>query len=79
MSASTGLSTGAHLHLKIAAAKRFIRIKLPRGQVPKRTLLAGFEGERVRLGNMVTRGSPSRYKRATSAADLRAEILRGKE
>ena len=61
---STGLSTGAHLHYEILINGRFVdpmKIKLPRGRVLDGTLLAGFEGERVRLDNMITRGSPSRY------------------
>jgi murein DD-endopeptidase MepM/ murein hydrolase activator NlpD len=61
---STGLSTGAHLHYEILINGRFVdpmKIKLPRGRVLEGTLLAGFEQERIRLDNMMTRGAPSRY------------------
>jgi Peptidase family M23 len=60
---STGLSTGAHLRYEIPINNRFVdplKIKRPRGRVFDGTLLAGFEGERIRLDNMITRGSPSR-------------------
>ena len=60
---STGLSTGAHLHYEILINGRFVdpmKIKLPRGRVLEGTLLAGFEQERTRLDDMITRGSPSR-------------------
>jgi hypothetical protein len=61
---STGLSTGAHLHYEILINGRFVdpmKIKLPRGRVLEGTLLAGFETERTRVDDMITRGSPSRY------------------
>ena len=55
---STGLSTGAHLHYEILINGRFVdpmKIKLPRGRVLEGALLAGFEQERDRLDNMMTR------------------------
>jgi murein DD-endopeptidase MepM/ murein hydrolase activator NlpD len=61
---STGLSTGAHLHYEILINGRFVdpmKIKLPRGRVLEGQLLAGFDQERARLDNMMTRGTPSRY------------------
>jgi murein DD-endopeptidase MepM/ murein hydrolase activator NlpD len=61
---STGLSTGAHLHYEILINGRFVdpmKIKLPRGRVLESTLLAGFDQERTRLDNMMTRATPSRY------------------
>ena len=61
---STGLSTGAHLHYEILINGRFVdpmKIKLPRGRVLEGTLLAGFETERTRVDDIITRGSPSRY------------------
>ena len=61
---STGLSTGAHLHYEILINGRFVdpmKIKLPRGRVLEGQLLAGFDQERSRLDNMMTRGTPSRY------------------
>jgi murein DD-endopeptidase MepM/ murein hydrolase activator NlpD len=61
---STGLSTGAHLHYEIMINGRFVdpmKIKLPRGRVLDGTLLAGFDQERTRLDNMMTRGTPTRY------------------
>jgi murein DD-endopeptidase MepM/ murein hydrolase activator NlpD len=64
---STGLSTGAHLHYEILINGRFVdpmKIKLPRGRVLEGTLLAGFEGERKRLDNMITRGD-TRYADGT--------------
>jgi murein DD-endopeptidase MepM/ murein hydrolase activator NlpD len=61
---STGLSTGSHLHYEILINGRFVdpmKIKLPRGRVLEGQLLAGFDQERARLDNMMTRGTPSRY------------------
>jgi len=61
---STGLSTGAHLHYEILINGRFVdpmKIKLPRGRVLEGQLLAGFDQERARLDNMMTKGTPSRY------------------
>ena len=61
---STGLSTGAHLHYEILINGRFVdpmKIKLPRGRVLEGQLLAGFDQERSRLDNMMTRGTASRY------------------
>ena len=61
---STGLSTGAHLHYEILINGRFVdpmKIKLPRGRVLEGTLLAGFEQERTKVDDIITRGSPSRY------------------
>lgn len=55
---STGLSTGAHLHYEILVNSRFVdpmRIRLPRGRVLEGPLFAGFEQERSRLDNMMTR------------------------
>jgi murein DD-endopeptidase MepM/ murein hydrolase activator NlpD len=60
---STGLSTGAHLHYEILINGRFVdpmKIRLPRGRVLEGALLAGFEQERDRLDNMITRASPPR-------------------
>ena len=38
-----------------------MRIKLPRGRVLEGGLLAGFERERERLDNMMSRAATSRY------------------
>ncbi|HEY3679688.1 MAG TPA: M23 family metallopeptidase [Bradyrhizobium sp.] len=60
---STGLSTGAHLHYEILINGRFVdpmKIRLPRGRVLEGDLLAGFEQERDRLDNVLTRASPPR-------------------
>lgn len=60
---STGLSTGAHLHYEILINGRFVdpmKIRLPRGRVLEGELLAGFEQERDRLDNVITRASPPR-------------------
>jgi murein DD-endopeptidase MepM/ murein hydrolase activator NlpD len=61
---STGLSTGAHLHYEILINGRFVdpmKIKLPRGRVLEGTVLAGFEQERTRLDNMMTRSATPVY------------------
>jgi len=61
---STGLLTGAHLHYEILVNGRFVdpmKIKLPRGRVLDRTMLASFEQERTRLDAMLTRAVPTRY------------------
>jgi murein DD-endopeptidase MepM/ murein hydrolase activator NlpD len=70
---STGLSTGAHLHYEILINGRFVdpmKIRLPRGRVLEGELLAGFEQERDRLDNVITRASPPRAtpRMAQSAA-----------
>jgi murein DD-endopeptidase MepM/ murein hydrolase activator NlpD len=60
---STGLSTGAHLHYEILINGRFVdpmKIRLPRGRVLEGGPLAGFEQERDRLDNMITRAAPPR-------------------
>jgi hypothetical protein len=38
-----------------------MKIKLPRGRVLEGGQLAGFEEERARLDQMLTRATPSRY------------------
>jgi murein DD-endopeptidase MepM/ murein hydrolase activator NlpD len=55
---STGLSTGAHLHYEILINGRFVdpmRIRLPRGRTLAGPILAGFEKERQRIDDMLTR------------------------
>ena len=47
---STGLSTGAHVHLRDLINGRFVdpmKVKLPRGRVLEGPLLAGFDQERA--------------------------------
>jgi murein DD-endopeptidase MepM/ murein hydrolase activator NlpD len=68
---STGLSTGAHLHYEIMINGRFVdpmKIKLPRGRVLESGLLAGFERERERLDNMMTRAASPLYASGASVA-----------
>ena len=61
---SSGLSTGNHLHYEIIVNGRFVdstKVKLPRGRVLDGALLAGFDEERARLDQMLTRATPSRF------------------
>jgi hypothetical protein len=70
---STGLSTGSHLHYEILINGRFVdpmKIKLPRGRVLEGVTLAGFEQERNRLDNMMSRpGTPSRPRMAQTQTE----------
>ncbi len=71
---STGLSTGAHLHYEIMINGRFVdpmKIKLPRGRVLEGGLLAGFEQERDRLDNMMSRTATTATSRYCISCDRR--------
>jgi murein DD-endopeptidase MepM/ murein hydrolase activator NlpD len=60
---SAGLSTGAHLHYEILINGRHvdpIKVRLPRGRVLEGDTLVGFEQERERLDNMISRAGPTR-------------------
>ncbi|HZO48476.1 MAG TPA: M23 family metallopeptidase [Xanthobacteraceae bacterium] len=60
---STGLSTGAHLHYEIIVNGRTVdpmKFRLPRGRVLEGATLAGFDTERERLDNMISRAGPNR-------------------
>jgi murein DD-endopeptidase MepM/ murein hydrolase activator NlpD len=71
---STGLSTGAHLHYEILINGRHVdpmKIRLPRGRVLEGPALAGFDHERDRLDNMMTRAGPNRVSQPRVAQTSR--------
>ncbi|MBV8791706.1 MAG: M23 family metallopeptidase, partial [Pseudolabrys sp.] len=66
---STALSTGSHVHYEILVNSRFVdpmRIKLPRGRVLEGPALAGFDRERERLDNIMTRKPAPRVASSAS-------------